>query len=220
MKRGNEVARSMTSTALLIKYILDVLFGFISLLIFLPFFLIISIAIKLDSQGPVFFKQRRVGKGGNQFNVYKFRTMVDNAINIGSGLNIIDNDPRITNVGKFLRDWSLDELPQIINIVKGDMSFIGPRPTLQYQVDNYNANQRKRLNMKPGLTGWSQVNGRNNIPWENRIELDVWYVENWSLWLDVKILFRTPKVILAKEDVYSDKGISYDFDGTEKNKTK
>jgi len=220
MERSNEVARSITSSALFVKNILDVLFGFISLLVFLPFFLLIFIAIKLGSQGPVFFKQRRVGKDGNQFNVYKFRTMVDNAVNIGAGLSIVDNDPRITAVGNFLRNTSLDELPQLINIVKGEMSFIGPRPTLQYQVDNYTSHQRKRLNMKPGVTGWAQINGRNNIPWEERIELDIWYVENWSLWLDMKILFKTPKVILSKEDVYSNKGVSYDFKGSENNEKK
>jgi len=106
----------------------------------------------------------------------------------GLGLNIMDGDERITRIGKLLRSWSLDELPQIINVLKGDMSMVGPRPTLQYQVELYNDFQRKRLLVKPGITGWAQVNGRNAISWEQRIKLDVWYVENWSLWLDVKIL--------------------------------
>lgn len=218
MEQGNIEALPFAKYTLFVKYMLDFSFGLIGLLILLPFFLIIAIVIKLDSKGSVFFKQLRVGKNGVPFYIFKFRTMVDNAVNIGSGLNIVDNDPRITTVGIFLRNWSLDELPQIINIVKTEMSFIGPRPTLQYQVYNYTDHQYERLNMRPGVTGWAQINGRNNIPWEERIELDVFYVNNWSLWLDMKILFRTPKVILSKGDVYSDEGVSYDFNGSDKDK--
>jgi len=218
MDEKNNLQLLFIRFALILKNIFDVLAGVCVFLIILPLFIFIAIAIKLDSSGPVFFKQQRVGINGECFLIYKFRTMVVNAVNMGSGLNIIDNDPRITVVGKFLRDWSLDELPQIINIVKGEMSLIGPRPTLQHQVDNYTDHQRKRLNMKPGVTGWAQINGRNNIPWEERIELDVWYVDHWSPWLDVKILLLTPKVVFSKEDVYSKTGESYDFKGTEDNK--
>jgi len=209
-----------TSLALFLKNIFDVLVGVFLLLLIIPILVFIAIVIKLDSNGPVFFKQQRVGFIGKPFSIYKFRTMIDNAVNVGAGLNIVDNDPRITAVGKILRDWSLDELPQIINIVKGEMSFIGPRPTLQYQVDNYTDHQLNRLNMKPGVTGWAQINGRNNISWEDRIELDVWYVDNWSLWLDIKIALKTPAVVFNKDNVYSSTGVSYDFKGTESDKNK
>jgi len=205
---------------LFFKRTIDVLVGVFLFLLILPILIFIAIAIKLDSSGPVFFRQQRVGFKGKPFSIYKFRTMVVNAVNIGAGLNIVDNDPRITAAGKVLRDWSLDELPQIINIVKGEMSFIGPRPTLQYQVDNYTEHQRKRLNMKPGVTGWAQINGRNNIPWEERIELDVWYVDNWSLWLDMKIVLKTPAVVFNKANIYSNTGVSYDFKGKESDKNK
>lgn len=218
MEQQNKLQSSFVYLALSVKNVIDIVLGIILLFILLPLFMLIGIIIKIDTRGSIFFIQERVGINGKPFFVYKFRTMVDDAVNIGAGLNIIDNDPRITFSGKTLRNTSLDELPQLINIVKGDMSFIGPRPTLQYQVDNYTPHQRKRLNMKPGITGWAQINGRNNIPWEERIELDVWYVENWSLWLDIKILLKTPKAILSKEDVYSNTGVSYDFKGTENNK--
>ena len=197
-----------------IKYILDVVLGISLLVALLPFLAVIGITIKLNSPGPIFFKQQRVGLFGNLFTIYKFRTMVDDAVNIGAGLNILDNDPRITSIGKFLREWSLDELPQLINIAKGQMSFIGPRPTLKHQVDNYSQHQRKRLNMKPGITGWAQVNGRNNLTWEERIEMDIWYIDNWSLLLDTKIFLKTFKVILTKDSIYNDRGMNYDFRGT------
>jgi len=220
MEEASKSQAPFISLALMLKSSFDVILGVCLFLLIFPVLIFIAIAIKLDSSGPVFFKQKRVGIKGRQFLIYKFRTMVVNAVNIGAGLNIVDNDPRITVVGKFLRDWSLDELPQIINIVKGEMSFIGPRPTLQYQVDNYTGHQRKRLNMKPGVTGWSQVNGRNNISWEDRIDLDVWYVENWSPWLDMKIALKTPAVVVNKDNIYSETGISYDFKGTENSKKK
>jgi lipopolysaccharide/colanic/teichoic acid biosynthesis glycosyltransferase len=204
--------------ALKLKHVSDSVFAIVFLLALLPLLIVIAILIKLNSRGPAFFKQERVGINGKQFTIYKFRTMVDNAVNIGAGHNIVDNDPRITTIGKFLRAWSLDELPQLINIVKNEMSIIGPRPTLQYQVDGYSPHQRKRLDMKPGVTGWAQVNGRNNLTWEQRIEMDIWYVENWSLELDAKIFLRTFKVVFAKNDVYTEGGISYDFSGPEKAK--
>lgn len=220
VKEVKNLGSSYMSLTLFLKNIFDVVVGVFLLLLIIPILVFIAVVIKLDSSGPVFFKQQRVGIKGKPFSIYKFRTMIVNAVNIGAGLNIVDNDPRITAVGKILRDWSLDELPQIINIVKGEMSFIGPRPTLQYQVDNYTDHQRKRLNMKPGVTGWAQINGRNNISWEERIELDVWYVDNWSLWLDMKIVLKTPTVVLNKDNVYSNTGVSYDFKGTESDKNK
>jgi len=194
-----------------IKSLFDLLFGLIFFIILLPVFIIIGILIKLDSKGPVFFTQDRIGKNEKIFVIYKFRSMVDKAEEIGLGRNLSKDDSRITKLGDFLRNWSLDELPQIINIVKGDMSFIGPRPTLDYQVKAYNDIQRKRLLMKPGVTGWAQVNGRNSLTWKQRIEYDVWYVENYSLWLDFKILLKTFKVALLREGLYGDDGINDDF---------
>jgi len=194
-----------------IKAILDVIFGIILLILLLPVFILIAVLIKIDSKGPVFFKQKRIGKDEKPFVIYKFRSMVNNAEKIGLGLNICKDDFRITRVGKFLRDWSFDELPQLINIVIGDMSFIGPRPTLDYQVAAYNDIQRKRLKVKPGVTGWAQVNGRNSLTWAERIEYDVWYVDHYSFWLDLLILLRTFKVALMREGLYGKDGTNDDF---------
>jgi len=195
----------------IVKEIFDKLLSTAALLILSPLFLIIAVLIKLDSRGPVFFTQQRVGFQGKLFNSIKFRTMMHKAAEQGLGLNIREGDGRITRVGIFLRTWSLDELPQLINVLKGDMSIVGPRPTLQYQVELYNDFQRKRLLVKPGITGWAQVNGRNAISWEQRIKLDVWYVENWSLWLDFKIILKTIKVVIKKEGLYGERGINDDF---------
>lgn len=187
---------------MLIKFLFDRIAAAVMFLILLPIIIIISIFIKLDSKGNVFFLQERVGKDKKLFKIYKFRTMVSNAVNIGLGVLTEENDPRITRVGNFLRKTSLDELPQLINIIKGDMSIIGPRPTLLYQVEQYDKVQMLRLKVRPGVTGWAQVNGRNSISWPERIRLDVWYVENWSLWLDFKILLRTFLVIFNKDGIY------------------
>ena len=181
------------------------------LIILSPVFLIIAVLIKVDTSGPAFFIQMRVGKNGIPFKSIKFRTMIQRATETGLGINIQQDDERITRVGKFLRTWSLDELPQIFNVLKGDMSFVGPRPTLSYQVERYTEFQRKRLLVKPGITGWAQVNGRNAISWEQRIKLDVWYVENWSLRLDVAILFKTIRVVIRKEGLYGAGGVNDDF---------
>lgn len=188
---------------LTIKRILDFLFSLIILLILLPLFLVVAILIKLDSKGPVIFKQSRLGKDGNVFKVWKFRTMIDNAEKMGTGLTTAQNDPRITRVGKILRKASIDELPQLINVLKGDMSFIGPRPAPVHHLKQYNENERQRLKVLPGITGWAQVNGRNILTWPERIEKDIWYVNNISFLLDLKIAFKTIKVVLLSEGVYS-----------------
>jgi len=193
------------------KEAFDRAIAIIALIILSPLFIIISVLIKLDSRGPVFFVQERAGVKGKLFNSIKFRTMMHKAAECGLGLNVKDGDERITRVGRFLRAWSLDELPQLINVLKGDMSIVGPRPTLQYQVELYNDFQRKRLLVKPGITGWAQVNGRNAISWEQRIKLDVWYVENCSLWLEFKIILKTIKVVIKKEGLYGARGINDDF---------
>lgn len=188
---------------LTIKRIIDFLFSLIILLILLPLFLVVAILIKLDSKGPVIFKQSRLGKNGNVFKVWKFRTMIDNAEKMGTGLTTAQNDPRITRVGKILRKTSIDELPQLINVLKGDMSFIGPRPAPVHHLKQYNENERQRLKVLPGITGWAQVNGRNILTWPERIEKDIWYVNNISFLLDLKIAFKTIKVVLLSEGVYS-----------------
>ncbi|HAY20746.1 MAG TPA: sugar transferase [Desulfobacterales bacterium] len=194
-----------------IKNFIDFCLSWGALILLSPIFWIIAGIIKIDSAGPAFFRQERIGKNGKPFISYKFRTMVDNAASKGLGLNIAVDDDRITAVGKILRNTSLDELPQLFNVVRGEMSIIGPRPTLRYQVVAYDAFQRRRLAMKPGITGWAQINGRNAIPWEERIKLDIWYVDNWSLKLDVQILGRTIGTVIRREGLYGPDGINYDF---------
>jgi lipopolysaccharide/colanic/teichoic acid biosynthesis glycosyltransferase len=175
--------------------------------VLLPIFALIGIFIKLDSKGPVFFIQERAGKDGKIFKAYKLRTMVDNAVAIG-GEKISREDSRITRVGKHLR-WGIDELPQIINVFKGDMSLVGPRPTLPEQVARYSKEHKRRLEMKPGITGWALVNGRNILSWPKKIELDIWYIDHWSLWLDFKILFKTIWVVIfTREGLYGKDGVN------------
>lgn len=186
----------------IIKRLLDFLVSLVGLIILLPLFTIIATAIKIDDRGPIFFRQGRVGKDGRIFRIYKFRSMEVGAEHKGAGVFVEENDSRITRVGKFLRHTSFDELPQLINVLKGEMSLVGPRPTLPYQVERYDARQKKRLTVKPGITGWAQVNGRNALTWPERIELDLWYVDNWSLWLDFKVLFMTFLVVLKKRGLY------------------
>jgi len=171
---------------------MDVVVAGLGLVVSSPLLVIAALAIKLEDRGPVLYRQRRVGKGGGDFELLKLRTMVVGAEKMGAGYAVNRGDSRITRSGRLLRRLSLDELPQLWNILRGDMSVVGPRPTLRYQVDDYSARQLRRLEVKPGLTGWAQVNGRASLPWDERIELDVWYVEHRSLWLDLRILARTP----------------------------
>jgi undecaprenyl phosphate N,N'-diacetylbacillosamine 1-phosphate transferase len=205
----------MNSRSLIIqkkgKACLDYLGSWLGIILMSPVIYLVGALIRLDSRGPIIFKQERIGKDGQPFMSFKFRSMVDKATTIGLGLNVCMNDDRITRVGKFLRNTSLDELPQLFNVLKGEMSIVGPRPTLAYQVKAYNAEQRRRLQVKPGITGWAQINGRNAIPWEDRIKLDVWYVDNWSLGLDLKILGRTLRTVLKREGLYGPDGTNFDF---------
>jgi lipopolysaccharide/colanic/teichoic acid biosynthesis glycosyltransferase len=175
----------------------DVVGAGVGLALASPLLAAAAVAIKLEDGGPVLYRQRRVGLGGRDFDLLKLRTMVVDAEHQGAGLAVNRGDARITRVGRFLRRLSLDELPQLWNVVRGEMSLIGPRPTLRYQVEQYSDRQRRRLDVKPGITGWAQVNGRASLPWEDRIELDVWYVENRSPWLDLRILARTPLALLG-----------------------
>jgi len=160
------------------------------------------VAIRLESKGSPIYKQRRVGKDGAPFELYKLRTMVTGAEHIGAGLAVNEGDPRITRVGAFLRRFSLDELPNLINVMRSDLAIVGPRPTIQAQVDQYTESQRRRLEVKPGITGWAQVNGRAALPWAERIELDVWYVDNRSLRLDMKILAMTARMLVTGHGLY------------------
>jgi len=164
----------------------------------------IAVAIRLETPGPVILRQARVGRDGCDFPMFKFRTMVDDAHTMGYGWLVAERDPRITRVGAFLRKWSLDEVPQLANVLLGDMSIVGPRPTLRYQVDQYTPFQRRRLEVRPGITGWAQVSGRNELTWQERIERDVWYVDHRSPWLDATILARTLPVLLRPSKVYNE----------------
>ena len=175
-----------------VKRVMDVGIAGFGLVLSSPLLALAALAIKLEDRGPVLYRQLRVGKDGGDFKLLKLRTMVVGAEKMGAGFAVNRGDSRITRSGRLLRRLSLDELPQLWNILRGDMSIVGPRPTLRYQVDDYNARQRRRLEVKPGLTGWAQVNGRASLPWSERIELDVWYVEHRSLWLDLRIIVRTP----------------------------
>jgi lipopolysaccharide/colanic/teichoic acid biosynthesis glycosyltransferase len=176
---------------------LDVVGASVGLALASPFLAASALAIKLEDRGPVLYRQRRVGRGGEEFELLKLRTMVVGAETQGAGWAVNRGDPRITGVGRLLRRLSLDEAPQLWNVVRGEMSLIGPRPTLAYQVERYTDRQRRRLEVKPGITGWAQIHGRARLPWEERIELDVWYVEHRSPWLDLKILLRTPLALFG-----------------------
>jgi len=181
---------------------LDIALAAIGLALAAPLLLIAAIAIKLDSRGPVVYRQRRVGKDGRQFEVLKLRTMRPGADPVGVGTPVLEDDPRVTRVGGLLRRFSLDEIPNLVNVLRGELAIVGPRPTLAAQVERYTDHQRRRLEVKPGITGWAQVNGRAGIPWEERIELDVWYVDNRSLGLDLRILARTARLLLSGHGLY------------------
>ena len=196
------------SFQMLLKRIIDFIIPLIALIISSPLFLLAAILIKLDSKGPVFFKQERLGKNGKIFKILKFRTMTENAENIGLGLASAENDPRITRFGRFLRERTLDELPQLINIIKGEMSLVGPRPLPpEYKNKDSSSNKllwHKRLSIKQGLISIVDIKGRGFVPWEKGLEYDAWYVDNWSLWLDFKILIIGFLVVLSKKGIYGD----------------
>ncbi len=182
--------------------IVDIAIAGLGIVVALPFLLVAAIAIKVESRGPVIYRQRRVGKDGRQFEVYKLRTMRLGADPVGVGTPVLEDDPRVTRVGRLLRRFSLDEIPNLVNVLRGEVAIVGPRPTLAAQVELYTERQRRRLEVKPGMTGWAQVNGRARIPWEERIELDVWYVDHRSLALDLRILVRTARLLLTGHGLY------------------
>jgi lipopolysaccharide/colanic/teichoic acid biosynthesis glycosyltransferase len=186
----------------LIRRLIDIAVSSVALVLSAPLLGLAALAIRLESPGRAIYRQRRTGRDGVPFDVFKLRTMLDGAEHIGAGLAVNANDSRITRVGGLLRRASLDELPNLLNVLRGEMSLIGPRPTLPVQVAQYSERQRRRLALKPGITGWAQVNGRASLPWAERIELDLYYIEHRSLALDLKILARTPAMVLGGGGLY------------------
>ena len=182
--------------------IADIVIATVGLVVTSPLLAIAAVAIKLDSRGPVLYHSRRSGRQGVEFELLKLRTMRPGSDPVGVGTPVYADDPRVTRVGAVLRRYSLDELPNLINVLSGELAIVGPRPTLPAQVDAYTPRQRRRLEVKPGLTGWAQVHGRAGIPWEERIELDVWYVDHRSTMLDLKILARTVRLLLTGHGLY------------------
>ena len=191
---------------LFIKRIVDVGLAMVSLIIVAPLLSLTAVVIKLGSPGPVFFRLRVAGLGGEGFDQWKLRTMVNGAREGGDRFETSSSDPRITRVGHFLRRWSIDELPQLWNVLRGEMSIVGPRPAFFEIASKYSAEQTRRLAMRPGLTGLAQVQGRNLLPWAERVELDIFYVEHYSLWLDCEIMARTIPVLFRSEGVYGKDG--------------
>jgi lipopolysaccharide/colanic/teichoic acid biosynthesis glycosyltransferase len=183
---------------------LDLALAGVLLVVTAPVMALAALAIKLESRGPVFYRQRRVGKDGRPFELLKLRTMVPGAESLGAGIYVLEGDPRITRVGRLLRRFSLDELPNLVNVLRGELAIVGPRPTVQEQVDRYTERQWRRLEVKPGITGWAQINGRTSLSWPERIELDVWYVEHRSLRLDLRILARTARLLATGHGLYSE----------------
>ena len=186
-----------------VKRFLDVTASFLGLVLLSPLMLAVSILIKIDSRGPVIFRQTRIGRNGKVFEIYKFRSMCVGAEKTGSGVYSGKGDARVTRIGKILRATSIDELPQLLNILKGEMSFVGPRPPLTYhpwKYEEYTDLQKRMFEVRPGITGWAQVNGRKDVEWHKRIELNVWYVDHMSLLLDIKIMFMTAFKVLTNAD--------------------
>src|SRR5919106_1000171 len=188
--------------ALMLRRAFDVLVAGTALIAAAPFLLAAVIAIRLESRGSAIYRQRRIGRDGRPFDVLKLRTMVTGAEHVGAGLAVSEGDTRITRIGRMLRRTSLDEVPNLANVLRGEMSIIGPRPTVPVQVDRYTERQRGRLAVKPGITGWAQINGRASLPWHERIELDLWYVEHVSFALDLRILLATARLAFTGAGLY------------------
>jgi lipopolysaccharide/colanic/teichoic acid biosynthesis glycosyltransferase len=181
---------------------LDLAVAAVALVVSSPMMVAAMVAIRVETPGSPIYRQRRIGKGGEPFEMLKLRTMVSGAEHQGAGMAVNYGDPRITRVGHLLRRFSIDELPNLVNVLRGEMSVVGPRPTIQAQVEQYTPAQRRRLEVKPGITGWAQINGRASLPWHERIELDVWYVDHRSLRLDLAILWKTVRLLVNGEGLY------------------
>jgi lipopolysaccharide/colanic/teichoic acid biosynthesis glycosyltransferase len=186
----------------MVRRAFDVVVAGTALLVASPVLALALVAVRLESRGGAFYRQRRVGKDGRPFDVLKLRTMVTGAEHMGAGLAVSEGDTRITRVGRLLRRTSLDEMPNLINVLRGEMAIVGPRPTVPVQVDRYTERQRGRLAVKPGITGWAQVNGRTELPWDERIELDLWYIEHRSWRLDLRILLLTVRMVFGGHGLY------------------
>jgi lipopolysaccharide/colanic/teichoic acid biosynthesis glycosyltransferase len=182
--------------------LIDLAVASVALLVSSPVMLVAMVAIRVESHGSPIYRQRRIGRHGEPFEMLKLRTMVSGAEHHGAGLAVNYGDPRITRAGRVLRRFSLDELPNLVNVLRGEMSVVGPRPTIQAQVDQYTPLQRRRLEVKPGITGWAQINGRASLPWHERIELDIWYVDHRTLRLDLAILWKTVRLLVSGEGLY------------------
>jgi undecaprenyl phosphate N,N'-diacetylbacillosamine 1-phosphate transferase len=190
------------TTALAFKRLFDISVAAMALTILSPLIGLIALAIKLDDRGPVFFAQERVGRGRKNFRCYKFRTMIIGAEKIGNKLTVTANDKRITGVGRLLRNWTLDEIPQLWNVLKGDMSIVGPRPWVPAQAAYCSAEDSRRFDYKPGMAGLAWINGRNRLPWNERVRMDLCYVDHWSLWLDFSILLKAAVLLFRRDGVY------------------
>ena len=190
----------------MLRRVFDLVVAAAVLVVTSPLLLLALVAVPLESRGSPIYRQRRIGLEGHEFVVVKLRTMVSGAENLGAGLAVAENDERITRLGALLRRSSVDELPNLINVLRGEMAIIGPRPTVASQVEQYSDHQRRRLSIRPGITGWAQVNGRAGLPWDQRIELDLWYIENRSWKLDRQILRRTISTVFGGDDLYRDEG--------------
>ena len=186
----------------MVRRTFDIVVAATAIVVSSPVLLLAIVAVKVDSRGGAFYRQRRVGLHGREFDVLKLRTMVHGAEHIGAGMAVNTGDDRITRVGRVLRRTSLDELPNLLNVLKGEMAIVGPRPTLPSQVAQYTDRERGRLAVRPGITGWAQVNGRASLPWSERIELDLWYIEHRSWRLDLKILWRSAQLVVRGEGLY------------------
>jgi lipopolysaccharide/colanic/teichoic acid biosynthesis glycosyltransferase len=205
---AREVHRSAAGRFL--KRTLDIVGALTGLIVLSPILALAIISIRLNSRGDSFFRMDRVGLRGHHFTPLKFRTMVDDAVSKGTGFQVSRHDNRITFVGNLLRNLSLDEVPQLINVLSGKMSLVGPRPSWPYQIGRYDSEQLGRLRVRPGITGYAAVHGRNSISWSKRIEMDNWYIEHWSLWRDLKILAITPWKIMTREGIYGEGGVNED----------
>jgi lipopolysaccharide/colanic/teichoic acid biosynthesis glycosyltransferase len=184
------------------RRVVDVVVSAIALVLTAPIIGLAMLVIRLESPGHPIYRQRRVGKDGEEFDMLKLRTMVSGAERMGAGMAVNEGDTRITRVGRFLRRWSIDELPNLVNVLRGEMSLIGPRPTIQVQVAQYSERQRGRLAIKPGLTGWAQIHGRTSLPWDERIELDLWYVEHRKLRTDLVVVWQTVRMLVNGDGLY------------------
>jgi len=189
----------------MLKALFDRTLALVLIVLLLPLYAVTALLIRINMGSPILFRQKRPGLHGRIFEIYKFRTMTDEKDEQG---NLLPDEKRLAGIGKFIRSTSLDELPQLFNVLKGDMSFVGPRPLLIEYLPLYNQRQKKRHDVKPGITGWAQVNGRNAISWEQKFEYDVWYVEHQSFWLDMKILWMTFLKVVKRSDISSDTSVT------------